>query len=88
MAGCYQFDYLVMFDFTPPFLQRKGRGGRRWRKAQSAVHRGAALLLTSASSVNTFLKALEDKEMITRDGNKWIVYDVFFSRWLEYNYKK
>jgi hypothetical protein len=44
--------------------------------------------LTSASSVNTSLKALEDKEMITRDGNKWIVYDVFFSRWLEYNYKK
>ena len=41
MAGCFQFDYLVMFDFTPPFLQRKGRGGRRWRKAQSAVHRGA-----------------------------------------------
>jgi hypothetical protein len=44
--------------------------------------------LTSASSVITSLKALEDKEMITRDGNKWIVYDVFFSRWLEYNYKK
>jgi hypothetical protein len=43
--------------------------------------------LTSASSVITSLKALEDKEMITRDGNKWIVYDVFFSRWLEYNYK-
>ena len=44
--------------------------------------------LTSASSVITSLKALEDKEMITRDGNKWIVYDVFFSRWLEYNYKR
>lgn len=44
--------------------------------------------LTSASSVTTSLKALEDKEMITRDGNKWIVYDVFFSRWLEYNYKR
>jgi hypothetical protein len=44
--------------------------------------------LTSASSVITSLRALEDKEMITRDGNKWIVYDVFFSRWLEYNYKK
>lgn len=44
--------------------------------------------LTSASSVITSLKALEYKEMITRDGNKWIVYDVFFSRWLEYNYKR
>jgi len=42
--------------------------------------------LTSASSVATSLKALQEKEMIVYDNNKWIVYDVFFSRWLEYNY--
>jgi AAA+ ATPase superfamily predicted ATPase len=44
--------------------------------------------LTSASSVSTSLKALEDKEMIIYDQGKWNVYDVFFSRWLEYHYKE
>jgi uncharacterized protein len=42
--------------------------------------------LTSASSVTTSLKALADKEMIVMAGDKWQVYDVFFSRWLEYHY--
>lgn len=44
--------------------------------------------LTSASSVATSLKALQEKEMIVYDRNRWVVYDVFFSRWLEYNYKR
>jgi len=44
--------------------------------------------LTSPSSVSTSLKALSDKEMIVNDLNKWNVYDVFFSRWLEYHYKQ
>ncbi|HBE42555.1 MAG TPA: hypothetical protein DDW27_15405 [Bacteroidales bacterium] len=43
--------------------------------------------LTSASSVSTSLKALADKEMIVLDRDKWQVYDVFLSRWLEYHYK-
>ncbi len=43
--------------------------------------------LTSASSVSTSLKALAEKEMIVFDRNKWQVYDVFLSRWLEYHYK-
>jgi hypothetical protein len=42
--------------------------------------------LTSASSVTTSLKALADKEMIVMAGDRWQVYDVFFSRWLEYHY--
>jgi len=42
--------------------------------------------LTTASSVTTSLKALTEKEMIIHDGNCWLVYDVFFSRWLEYHY--
>jgi hypothetical protein len=42
--------------------------------------------LTSASSVNASMKALSDKEMIVFTGTKWQVYDVFFSRWLEYHY--
>jgi uncharacterized protein len=42
--------------------------------------------LTTASSVATSLKALSDKEMIVMVGNRWQVYDVFFSRWLEYHY--
>lgn len=44
--------------------------------------------LTSPSSVSTSLKALAGKEMIVYDLNKWNVYDVFFSRWLEYHYKE
>jgi len=43
--------------------------------------------LTSASSVSTSLKALADKEMIVFDRERWQVYDVFLSRWLEYHYK-
>jgi uncharacterized protein len=43
--------------------------------------------LTSASSVATSMKALAEKEMIAFDGTKWLVYDVFFARWLEYHYK-
>jgi AAA+ ATPase superfamily predicted ATPase len=44
--------------------------------------------LKSASSVATSLKALSEKEMIVYDQNKWLVYDVFFSRWLEYHFKR
>lgn len=43
--------------------------------------------LTSPSSVSTSLKALAEKEMIVYDRDKWQVYDVFLSRWLEYHYK-
>lgn len=42
--------------------------------------------LTSASSVATSLKALSQKEMIVQSGSQWVVYDVFFSRWLQYQY--
>ena len=44
--------------------------------------------LTSPSSVSTSLRALQEKEMIVRENGKWLVYDIFFSRWLEYNYGK
>jgi DNA-binding MarR family transcriptional regulator len=44
--------------------------------------------LTSASSVNTSLKALQEKEMIVHEKGKWLVYDVFFSRWLEQHYRR
>jgi hypothetical protein len=44
--------------------------------------------LISASSVTASLKALSEKEMIVHDGNRWLVYDVFFARWLEYQYGK
>jgi uncharacterized protein len=42
--------------------------------------------LTSASSVTTSIKSLSEKEMIVQSDNKWVVYDVFFSRWLQYQY--
>jgi AAA+ ATPase superfamily predicted ATPase len=41
--------------------------------------------LTSASSVTTSLKSLVEKEMIIYDRNVWLVYDVFFARWMEYH---
>jgi hypothetical protein len=43
--------------------------------------------LTSPSSVSASLKALAGKEMIVYDRDRWQVYDVFLSRWLEYHYK-
>ncbi len=42
--------------------------------------------LTSASSVATSLKSLSEKEMIIYDRNIWLVYDVFFARWMEYHF--
>jgi hypothetical protein len=42
--------------------------------------------LTSASSVTTSMKSLAEKEMIVLDNDRWQVYDVFFSRWLQYHY--
>jgi uncharacterized protein len=44
--------------------------------------------LNSASSVATSIKALSEKEMIVQNDGKWMVYDVFFSRWLQYQYGK
>lgn len=42
--------------------------------------------LTSPSSVSASLKSLADREMVVLDQGKWQVYDVFFSRWLQYHY--
>lgn len=39
--------------------------------------------LGTPSSVQTALQALQDKEMIFEEDNRWWVYDVFLSRWLE-----
>jgi uncharacterized protein len=44
--------------------------------------------LTSPSSVKTSLKSLSEKEMIMNENGKWLVYEVFFSRWLEYHYSQ
>ena len=42
--------------------------------------------LNSPSSVKTSIKSLLEKEMITYENEILQVYDVFFSRWLEYHY--
>ncbi len=42
--------------------------------------------LGTASSVKTSLTALAGKEMIVITPSGWQVYDVFFSRWLEYHF--
>ncbi|HAX93956.1 MAG TPA: hypothetical protein DCY25_08460 [Bacteroidales bacterium] len=44
--------------------------------------------LTSPSSVSASLKSLLEKEMVVRDQEMWQVYDVFFSRWLQYHYSE
>ena len=42
--------------------------------------------LVSPSTVASSLAALSEKEMIVEVGDQWLVYDVFFSKWLEYQY--
>jgi len=42
--------------------------------------------LVSASTVASSMTALVDKEMIVEAEGKWLVYDVFFSKWLEHQY--
>jgi hypothetical protein len=42
--------------------------------------------LVSPSSVASSLSALAEKELIVELEGRWLVYDVFFSRWLEYQY--
>ncbi|HUT63352.1 MAG TPA: hypothetical protein VMZ04_05280, partial [Anaerolineae bacterium] len=44
--------------------------------------------LTGASSVATSVKSLSEKGMIVKYNKKWILDDVFFSRWLQYHYMK
>lgn len=41
--------------------------------------------LGTPSSVKTALQALEEKEMIYKESNTYMVYDVFLSRWLQQN---
>ena len=89
----------VLTDFEPQFISYRNLiPAHQFRLLQAiAVEDGVTQPtagkfitnhnLTSASSVATSLKALQEKEMIVYDSNRWVVYDVFFSRWLEYNYK-
>jgi len=87
----------VLMNFEPLFVSYRNLiPGQQFRLLQAiASENGVAqptsgsfiqkYNLTSASSVATSLKALTEKEMIINNGNMWFVYDVFFSRWLEYN---
>jgi uncharacterized protein len=88
----------IMSSYEPLFASyRKLIPGHQYRLLQAiAVEDGVAQptagafikdhSLTTASSVTTSLKALAEKEMIVESDNKWVVYDVFFSRWLQYQY--
>lgn len=89
----------VLTDFEPQFISYRNLiPAHQFRLLQAiAAENGVAQPtsgkfitshgLTSASSVATSLKALQEKEMIVYDRDRWVVYDVFFSRWLEYSYK-
>ncbi|MBQ7551090.1 MAG: ATPase, partial [Bacteroidales bacterium] len=42
--------------------------------------------LSSSSSVQSALKGLLEKDIITRTENGYRVYDYFFAEWLKWNY--
>jgi hypothetical protein len=88
----------IMTDFEPQYINyRNLLPGHQFRllmaiAAEDGVDQPTAggfisrYGLTSPSSVSASLKSLADKEMIVIDRDKWQVYDVFFSRWLQYHY--
>jgi AAA+ ATPase superfamily predicted ATPase len=90
----------ILTDFEPQYVSYRNLiPAHQFRLLQAiAIENGVAKPtsgifinnhdLTSPSSVTTSLKALQDKEMIVNENGTWLVYDVFFSRWLEYNYKR
>jgi AAA+ ATPase superfamily predicted ATPase len=93
----HQTFYQVLMNFEPLFVSYRNLiPGHQFRLLQAIASENEVTQptsgsfinkynLTSASSITTSLKALTEKEMIINTGNSWIVYDVFFSRWLEYN---
>jgi AAA+ ATPase superfamily predicted ATPase len=88
----------ILMDFEPLFVSYRNLiPGHQFRMLQAIASENGVTQptsgsfinkynLTSASSVTTSLKALAEKEMIIKTGKLWLVYDVFFSRWLEYHY--
>ena len=98
-ATVHSIFHQVLVDFEPLYVSYRNLiPGHQFRLLQAiAAENGIAqptsgafikaYNLTSASSVATSLKALDEKEMIIDNGKKWLVYDVFFSRWLEYHYR-
>jgi hypothetical protein len=93
-----QVFHQILASYEPMFISfRKLIPGQQFRLLQAiAVENGidkptsGAFInkhnLVSASTVATSLKALAEKELIVQSGDQWMVYDVFFSRWLEYQY--
>jgi len=93
----HQTFYQVLMNFEPLFVSYRDLiPGHQFRLLQAIASENGITQptsgsfinkhnLTSASSVATSLKALSEKEMIIYTGGSWLVYDVFFSRWLEYN---
>jgi len=89
--------YSVLMNFEPLFVSYRNLiPGHQFRLLQAIASENEVAQptsgwfikkynLTSASSVATSIKALAEKEMIINNGSSWLVYDVFFSRWLEYN---
>jgi hypothetical protein len=94
-----QVFHQVLTDFEPQYLSYRNLiPAHQFKLLQAAaIENGVtqptsgkfitSYSLTSASSVSTSLKALNEKEMIVFENDRWFVYDVFFSRWLEYHYK-
>ena len=85
----------ILQENTPVYYNyRKLLTGNQWTLLQGiAREKGAKQVmgaefirkneLGTPSSVQTALLALQDKEMIFEEDDRWWVYDVFLSRWLE-----
>ncbi len=90
----------IMTDFEPQYINyRNLLPGHQFRllmaiAAEDGVDQPTAggfisrYGLTSPSSVSASLKSLMEKEMVVHDQERWQVYDVFFSRWLQYHYSE
>lgn len=98
VAEVHQVFHRIMTDFEPQYVNyRNLLSAHQFRlliaiAAEDGVDQPTAggfiskYGLTSPSSVSASLKSLADKEMLVLDQGRWQVYDVFFSRWLQYHY--
>lgn len=97
-AGVNSIFHRIMTDFEPQYINYRNLLPRHQFSLLKAIAAEDGIAqptagsfitkhdLTSASSVTTSLKSLAEKEMIVLDNDRWQVYDVFFSRWLQYHY--
>lgn len=85
----------ILLDFEPFYMEYQSLVTRQqWQLLKAIAHSGSVssiasgefirkYSLTNASTVKRGIDTLLSKELIYRKGGEYMVYDVFFSRWLE-----